>query len=170
MLRYGRPHRRSKLLLWTRWRVLRDPGERARLLDRWAGWGVAGIKVDFLLSDSAGRMAVFADPSGAVFMAWKPNLMIGAELVGEPATLVWNELVTDDIEGSREFYAKALGWQTSSMEFPAVPPVQVGLPTTVASRPAPVASAATMPLVSSNFHRHNRPESCAISPAPNRRL
>lgn len=66
----------------------------------------------------AGRMAVFADPAGAVFMVWKPNLMIGAELVGEPGTMVWNELVTNDIEGSREFYGKALGWQTSSMDFP----------------------------------------------------
>jgi len=65
----------------------------------------------------AGRMAVFADPSGAVFMAWKPNQMIGAYLVNEPGALSWNELATRDVEGSKEFYGKVFGWQTSDMDF-----------------------------------------------------
>jgi len=65
----------------------------------------------------AGRMAVFADPSGAVFMAWKPNQMIGAYIVNEPNTLCWNELATRDVEGSREFYGKVFGWQTNDMDF-----------------------------------------------------
>ena len=59
----------------------------------------------------------FADPSGAVFMAWKPNQMIGAYIVNEPNTLSWNELATRDVEGSREFYGKVFGWQTNDMEF-----------------------------------------------------
>ncbi len=48
-----------RILLWTHWRELRDPGRRARLLDRWAGWGVAGIKADFLQSDRRARIAVY---------------------------------------------------------------------------------------------------------------
>ena len=65
----------------------------------------------------AGRMAVFADPSGAVFMAWKPNQSIGAYIVNEPNTLSWNELATRDPDGSKEFYGKVFGWQTNDMDF-----------------------------------------------------
>jgi alpha-glucosidase len=48
-----------RILLWTHWRDLRDPARRTALLDRWAGWGVAGVKVDFLHSDRRRRIAVY---------------------------------------------------------------------------------------------------------------
>jgi alpha-glucosidase len=48
-----------RVLLWTHWRELRDPRRRARLLDRWAAWGVAGVKADFLQSDTPRRIAVY---------------------------------------------------------------------------------------------------------------
>jgi alpha-glucosidase len=50
-----------RVLLWTPWDALREAGTRERLLSRWASWGVAGVKVDFLLSDSAARMAIYDD-------------------------------------------------------------------------------------------------------------
>jgi hypothetical protein len=50
-----------RVMLWTAWRRLADPRRRERLLARWASWGVAGVKVDFLLSDAAARMAVMDD-------------------------------------------------------------------------------------------------------------
>jgi alpha-glucosidase len=50
-----------RLMLWTAWDALRDPAQRERLFARWASWGVAGVKVDFLLSDSAARIAVYDD-------------------------------------------------------------------------------------------------------------
>jgi alpha-glucosidase len=50
-----------RVALWTSWKALRDPEQRERLLARWASWGVAGVKVDFLLSDSAARMAIYDD-------------------------------------------------------------------------------------------------------------
>ncbi|HET8952599.1 MAG TPA: glycoside hydrolase family 97 catalytic domain-containing protein [Solirubrobacteraceae bacterium] len=50
-----------RVVLWTAWDALRDARTRERLFARWAGWGVAGVKVDFLLSDSASRMAVYDD-------------------------------------------------------------------------------------------------------------
>lgn len=65
----------------------------------------------------AGRMGVFADPAGAVFMAWQPRGSIGAELVNEPNTLTWNELATNDVEGAKAFYATVFGWQPTSMDF-----------------------------------------------------
>jgi alpha-glucosidase len=53
--------RHVRVMLWTAWTALRDPRTRERLLARWASWGVAGVKVDFLLSDSAARMAIYDD-------------------------------------------------------------------------------------------------------------
>jgi alpha-glucosidase len=50
-----------RVMLWTAWRALEDPSRRERLLARWASWGVAGVKVDFLLSDSAARMSIYDD-------------------------------------------------------------------------------------------------------------
>ena len=50
-----------RLMLWTAWDALQDPAQRERLFARWASWGVAGVKVDFLLSDSAARMAIYDD-------------------------------------------------------------------------------------------------------------
>jgi alpha-glucosidase len=53
--------RHVRVMVWTEWWKLGDARRRARLLDRWASWGVAGVKVDFLLSDSAARMEVYDD-------------------------------------------------------------------------------------------------------------
>lgn len=58
----------------------------------------------------AGRMAVFADPRGAVFGVWQPGSHKGAQVVIEPGAFTWSELVTDDVDSSREFYAATLGW------------------------------------------------------------
>jgi hypothetical protein len=53
--------RHVRVMLWAPWTVLGDRARRRQRLDRWASWGVAGVKVDFLLSDSAARMAVYDD-------------------------------------------------------------------------------------------------------------
>jgi predicted enzyme related to lactoylglutathione lyase len=65
----------------------------------------------------AGRMAVVADPSGAVLCLWTPKASIGAELVNEPGALCWNELITPDPEAVASFYADLFGWnaQTADM-------------------------------------------------------
>src|SRR5262245_23569698 len=52
----------------------------------------------------AGRMAVLADPIGAVFGVWQAGMHKGAELVNEPGTFSWAELVTDDVPASKAFY------------------------------------------------------------------
>ncbi len=57
-----------------------------------------------------GRMAVFADPSGAVLGLWQPRLHTGAQLVNEPGTYCWSELATHDIDGSKAFYSSVFGW------------------------------------------------------------
>lgn len=63
-----------------------------------------------------GRMALIADPSGAVFGLWEPKNHGGAEMYGDHGSLVWNELATRDLEKARPFYEKALGWSWSSMD------------------------------------------------------
>ncbi len=62
----------------------------------------------------AGRMAVIQDPTGAVFAIWQPNRNIGARITGEPHTLCWSELVTNDTAKSLEFYTKLFGWNAKA--------------------------------------------------------
>jgi predicted enzyme related to lactoylglutathione lyase len=57
-----------------------------------------------------GRMAVFADPAGAVFSVWQPAAHIGAYIVNEPNSWSWSELVTTDIKKSKDFYGAVFGW------------------------------------------------------------
>jgi uncharacterized protein len=60
---------------------------------------------------SVGRMAVIQDPQGAFFMPWEPRDHIGAALVNQPGTLVWNELQSPDLDASAAFYSDLFGWQ-----------------------------------------------------------
>jgi uncharacterized protein len=57
-----------------------------------------------------GTMAVFADPTGAVFGIWQPGSFPGAGIVNEPGALSWNELNTRDLEGAKAFYGGVFGW------------------------------------------------------------
>jgi predicted enzyme related to lactoylglutathione lyase len=63
----------------------------------------------------AGRMAVIADPTGAMFNLWTPKNSIGAELVNEHGTLSWNELMSPDVPAAATFYNKIFGWGTNTM-------------------------------------------------------
>ena len=57
----------------------------------------------------AGRMAVVADPTGAILNLWTPKNSIGAELVNEHGTLTWEELMSPDIPAAAAFYKKVFG-------------------------------------------------------------
>ena len=59
---------------------------------------------------TAGRMAIFADPTGAVIAAWQPRDHIGAQLVNEPGAVIWNELMTSDLAKTKAFYSATFGW------------------------------------------------------------
>lgn len=62
----------------------------------------------------AGRMAVFMDPLGAAFSVWQPNQHPGAQLVNEPGTYSWSELVTTDVPASKAFYGAVFGWESAT--------------------------------------------------------
>jgi predicted enzyme related to lactoylglutathione lyase len=64
----------------------------------------------------AGRMAFFADPAGAVIGVWQPGEHPGAGVVNEPGALCWNELLTNDIAQSIEFYGAVFGWTAETHE------------------------------------------------------
>lgn len=64
-----------------------------------------------------GRMAVFADPAGAVFGIWQPGTFVGAEVVKESNAVVWNELNTRDPEAAKSFYGAVFGWGFEEREF-----------------------------------------------------
>jgi predicted enzyme related to lactoylglutathione lyase len=64
-----------------------------------------------------GRMAIFADPTGAVFGVWQPGTFVGAEIVNEPGAVVWNELNTRDPEAAKSFYGAVFGWGFEAREF-----------------------------------------------------
>jgi predicted enzyme related to lactoylglutathione lyase len=62
----------------------------------------------------AGRMAVFADPAGAAIGVWQPDQHMGAQLVNEPGTYCWSELMTDDLAAAKTFYKAVFGWDAET--------------------------------------------------------
>ena len=56
LVAYAR-RRHVRVMVWSRWDALALPAARDALLSRLRSWGVAGIKLDFMESDSYGRMA-----------------------------------------------------------------------------------------------------------------
>jgi predicted enzyme related to lactoylglutathione lyase len=59
----------------------------------------------------AGRMAVLADPAGAVFCVWEPKENIGAHLLRERGALSWFELLTQDASQAGPFYAELFDYE-----------------------------------------------------------
>lgn len=64
-----------------------------------------------------GRMAILADPTGAVFGVWQPGVNIGADVVGEAGAMTWNELNTRDREAAKSFYGDVFGWSFEEKEY-----------------------------------------------------
>lgn len=58
----------------------------------------------------AGRMSIFADPTGAVLGLWQPGEHVGAQLANEPGTYCWSELITTDLEKAKAFYKAVFDW------------------------------------------------------------
>lgn len=63
-----------------------------------------------------GRMAIFADPSGAAIGVWQPGTHTGAEVTNEPGSFCWSELITDDLDAVKPFYRDVFGWDADTSE------------------------------------------------------
>src|SRR4051812_13220073 len=57
-----------------------------------------------------GRVALLADPAGAVFGVWEPGAHRGAQLVNEPGAWAMSVLLCDDPDAAKPFYAATFGW------------------------------------------------------------
>lgn len=62
-----------------------------------------------------GRMGLLVDPTGAFIGLWQPRSYIGAQIMGEPGSLGWFELVTRQPDAGRDFYTEVLGWTAQTM-------------------------------------------------------
>lgn len=87
-----------------------------------------------------GRTAVVGDPSGAALCLWQSAANTQADLVGEPGSLVWGELITPDQSAAAAFYAAVAGWEAE-----AQPGGPAGPATMFTVGGAPVASAVVPP-------------------------
>ncbi len=63
----------------------------------------------------AGRLAVLADPTGAVFCAFEPAVRRGAQAVNEAGAWAMSLLHTADPDRAAGFYADLFGWRTESL-------------------------------------------------------
>jgi predicted enzyme related to lactoylglutathione lyase len=91
---------------WTTYISVADASSTATAV-REAGGTTIAEPMDVM---GLGTMAVFADPTGAVFGIWQPGTFPGAGLVNEPGALSWNELNTRDTEAAKAFYGAVFGW------------------------------------------------------------
>ena len=66
----------------------------------------------------SGRMAVFADPTGAVLSAWQARSHPGAGNIGDEGFFVWAELATRGLEDARPFYEQVFDWTWTSVPMP----------------------------------------------------
>jgi uncharacterized protein len=63
-----------------------------------------------------GKMALFADPTGAACGIWEPGSFAGAALVNEDGSCGWNELGTRDVAAARDFYGQVFGWTVEEQD------------------------------------------------------
>lgn len=75
----------------------------------------AAVFVEPMDVSDIGRMAVFADPTGAAIGIWQPKTFKGAELANEPGSFAWNELNSRDIPAAKAFYPEVFGWTANDM-------------------------------------------------------
>ncbi|MFF5294655.1 VOC family protein [Paractinoplanes globisporus] len=56
------------------------------------------------------RSVIVADAGGALFGLWQAAGFAGTQLRGEPGTMAWSDLLTDDVAGATAFYGSVFGW------------------------------------------------------------
>jgi predicted enzyme related to lactoylglutathione lyase len=106
---------------WSTYISVSDADETAQKVKD-AGGTVVVEPMDVM---DIGRMAYFSDPTGAVFGIWQPKSFAGADLVNEPVSLCWNEVLTRDSEADKQFYPAVFGWDAGRPEFEGAPDTYV---------------------------------------------
>jgi predicted enzyme related to lactoylglutathione lyase len=105
------PSDRHLPIAWTTYFGTDDADVTAELIRDCGGT----VGVGPLDADDAGRMAIASDPLGAVFGIWQPLRYTGVEVLGEPGSLAWNELITRETSAVGKFYAAVFGFDTEAV-------------------------------------------------------
>jgi predicted enzyme related to lactoylglutathione lyase len=104
---YGPLQREGQPTTWSSYVKVVDADETAEKVN---GAGGSVFMEPFDLPADSGRMAVIADPSGAVVCIVQQKQHHGAELVNEVGSWTWNQLATPDLDAARDFYGKVFDW------------------------------------------------------------
>ena len=92
--------------LWTTFFATDDvAGIRERVVS--AGGTVV---VEPMEIEDSGRTALFRDPEGALFGVWDGTGRVGFEIVNEPGSVAWTDLMTRDLASAQTFYAQVFGF------------------------------------------------------------
>jgi uncharacterized protein len=78
--------------------------------------------------DGLGRMALVADPGGAVFGVWQDVAQGGYALVNEPGAVCWTEVHGPDRPGLAAFYGALFGYVPNTFGEPSEPYTTLALP------------------------------------------
>jgi predicted enzyme related to lactoylglutathione lyase len=68
------------------------------------------------LPNESGRVAMLQDPTGAFVWINQQQKHPGAQLVNEPGTWNWNNLMTRDMDAAKDFYRNVFGWTATHNE------------------------------------------------------
>ncbi len=96
----------------TAWSLYIETDDAAALGDAVQAAGGSVIAPAFDVGDM-GRMAVFADPSGAVISAWQATGMRSFR-TGDAGTFGWAEVNARGIDKAIAFYRTVFGWQAET--------------------------------------------------------
>jgi hypothetical protein len=110
--------------MWSVYLAVENADEIARKITE-AGGKVVVPPMDVM---EEGRMAYFADPTGAHFGVWQGRRHQGAQVIEEPGAMVWHEVYTRDLAKAQPFYMSVFGLEKRRLDAPGIDywPLQKG--------------------------------------------
>lgn len=97
--------------VWNTYLATADADATSKAVEA-AGGSVVAPAMDVM---DFGRMAFAQVPSGGVFGYWQAGTHTGVGLANEPNSLSWNEFMTRDYAGAKDFYAQVFGYTYTDM-------------------------------------------------------
>ena len=109
----GSPDSADEVPSWHTYIAVDDADATAKAVEA-AGGAVTLAPVD---AGPGGRQAVCVDPRGAEFRLWQARNRLGAQLVNEPGSWNFSDLLTTDPHTASVFYASLFGWELDDVGF-----------------------------------------------------
>jgi predicted enzyme related to lactoylglutathione lyase len=105
------PGQESMPSVWTTYLAVSDIDKTTEAITE-AGGQVLAPPMDVM---TEGRMAIAADPAGAVFGLWQAGRHSGMEVANIPGAVTWNEGMSHDFEAAKKFYSRVFGYGFDDM-------------------------------------------------------